>query len=576
MKLMLKYTLRYKKLLILNLICVLGFALIELGLPTMLGVMIDQGINRHSYHRVYSVGVIMVVIIAVGMVGLIGLAYTGARLTNQIVADIRDDLFEAAVHFTQSTYKRFSGASLITRTTNDAFQVMTFLQMVLRTGFMTPIMFLISAILIVRTNAYLSIFVFLAIPVLFLGIMVIAHYSEPMSVKQQTNLDEINQNMRENLSGVRVIRAFVREHFQQARFERVNEDYMKSSIHLYTLMAVSQPGFSFVFNIVFGLILWQGTLAISGGHLAIGSLIAFVEYIFHVLFSFLMFSNVFMLYPRAAVSAGRIQEILDAQSELVPAKNAYTGAIKGEVAFQKVTFAYEGQAEEPVIRDVTFTAKAATTVAFIGSTGSGKSTLVQLMPRFYDAVAGQVLIDGRDVRDFDLAALRAQIGFISQKAVLFNGTIADNLRYGNPQATDGQLWEALEIAQAKDFVSALPQQLATPLSEGGNNLSGGQKQRLSIARAIARRPKIYIFDDSFSALDYRTDLALRRHLKQSIQGATILIVAQRISTIRDADWIVVLDQGQIVGQGTHATLMADNKIYQDIAYSQLSKEELDA
>ncbi|GAF39049.1 hypothetical protein FC83_GL002493 [Agrilactobacillus composti DSM 18527 = JCM 14202] len=573
MQLMLKYALKYKGLILLNFICVLGFALIELGLPTILGLMIDKGINKNSFNAVYHFGGLMFLIILIGMVGLIGLAFTGARLTNFIVRDIRNDLFNAALKFSQKEYKQIGGASLITRTTNDAFQVMTFLQMVFRTGFMTPIMFVISAIMIVRTNAFLSIFVFMAIPILFLGIMVIAHYSEPMSEKQQANLDKINQNMRENLSGIRVIRAFVREKFQQARFSKVNQAYMKSSTNLYTLMAVAQPAFSFIFNIVFALILWQGAVAINGGSLAIGSLIAFVEYIFHVLFSFMMFSSVFMLYPRAAVSARRIQEVLDTKSEIELAAKPVVQKVSGKVVFDQVTFSY-GDAEEPVIRDINLTIAPGKTNAFIGSTGSGKSTLIQLIPRFYDATSGQVWIDDVPIQQFDLADLRTQIGFISQKAMLFNGTIRENLQYGAPDASDAQLWDALDIAQAKQFVAEMPQQLDTLLTEGGNNLSGGQKQRLSIARAIVRRPAIYIFDDSFSALDYKTDLALRTKISERLQGSTIIIVAQRIGTIKGADSIVVLDQGTVVGQGTHETLLAQNKVYQDIAYSQLSKEEL--
>ncbi|MFD1671167.1 ABC transporter ATP-binding protein [Agrilactobacillus yilanensis] len=573
MKLMVRYALKYKKLLLLNLLFVFGFALIELGLPTLLGQMIDLGINKHSFKNIYQISLIMFIVIVVGMVGLIGLAFTGARLTNNIVRDIRDDLFEAALNLSQQEYKQIGGASLITRTTNDAFQVMNFLQMVLRTGFMTPMMFIVSAIMMLRTNAALSVYVFLAIPVLFLGIMVIAHYSEPMSVAQQGNLDKINQNMRENLSGVRVIRAFVREKFQQDRFGKVNTAYQKSSTHLYTLMAVAQPGFSFIFNIVFALILWQGTLAISAGNLEIGRLIAFVEYIFHVLFSFLMFSSVFMLYPRAAVSAGRIQEIMDTESEIKAVKKPVTAKIKGGITFENVAFSYQ-DSEEPVLRDINLTINPGQTTAFIGSTGSGKSTLIQLIPRFYDTTSGQLSIDAQNIRDYDIAKLRAQIGFISQKAVLFNGTIRENLQYGQAKADDDALWSALEIAQAKDFVEKLPDQLDTILSEGGSNLSGGQKQRLSIARAIVRRPAIYVFDDSFSALDYKTDLVLRQRLHEAITDATIIIVAQRISTIMNAAQIIVLDQGTIVGKGTHEELLAHNKIYQDIAYSQLSKEEL--
>lgn len=569
-----RYTMRYKKLLFADFICVFGFILIELGLPTILARMIDKGIIPRDMDYIYQQGIWMVVITIIGVAMNILLGYFGARITTNIVRDIRDDLFEKIQTFSHSEYESIGVSSLITRTTNDAYQIMLFMGNILRLGFMTPVMFIASLYMVMRTSPSLGMYVLGALPFLLLAVVGIARLSEPLSKKQQKNLDGINGILRENLSGLRVIRAFVNEKFEESRFNKVNETYTKSSKSLFRLMAAAQPGFFFLFNIVMVLIIWSGTVQISHGDLEVGNLIAFIEYIFHALFSFMLFASVFMMYPRAAVSASRIQEALDMEPAIREEEGVTETATKGYLEFKNVTFAYPGHAESPVIRNVSFKASPGETVAFIGSTGSGKSTLIQLIPRFYDVSEGEILIDGVNVKEYQLSALRNKIGYIPQKALLFTGTIADNLRYGKEDATLEEMERAIDIAQATEFVSQKPQGYDEPLSEGGTNFSGGQKQRLAIARAIIRNPEIYIFDDSFSALDYQTDANLRACLKKETTESTVLIVAQRVGTIMHADRIVVLNEGDVVGIGTHRELLETCPIYYDIAASQLSEEEL--
>ena len=575
MKLMWHYTMRYKKYLVLNFICVFGFILIELGLPTILARMIDVGILNDDFDYVKQQGLLMIVITVIGIIMNIFLGYFGSRITTNIVADIRDDLFKHIQTYSHQEYETLGVSSLITRTTNDAYQIMLFLQNILRIGFMAPMMFVVSLYMVMRTSPSLGLYVIGALPFLLLAVVGIAKFSEPLSKIQQKNLDRINSILRENLSGLRVIRAFVNEKFEEKRFEKVNENYASSSKSLFRLMAVAQPGFFFLFNIVMILIIWSGTLQIADGQLQVGNLIAFIEYIFHALFSFMLFASVFMMYPRAAVSASRIQEALNATPAIVEDPNGISETkTKGYIEFKNVTFAYPGHSQEPVIRNVSFTASPGETVAFIGSTGSGKSTLIQLIPRFYDVTHGEILIDGVDVREYKLSKLRQKIGFIPQKALLFTGTIAENLRYGKEDATQEEMERAADIAQATDSISKKADGYDEHLSEGGANFSGGQKQRLAIARAIIRRPEIYIFDDSFSALDYQTDAKLRARLKKETTESTVLIVAQRVGTIMHADKIIVLNEGEVVGMGTHRELLENCPIYYDIAASQLSKEEL--
>ncbi|MEK0399368.1 ABC transporter ATP-binding protein [Tetragenococcus halophilus] len=575
MKLMLHYTLKNKGLLFFNFICVFGFIIIELGLPTLLSQMIDVGVANNDDAYIKKIGLIMLAVVVVGVLMNISLGYFMSRITTNVTASIRQDLFEKIQGYSHNEYEQLGVPSLITRVTNDAYQIMLFMQNLLRTGFMTPMMFIASLVMVIRTSASLGAYVLVALPFLLIGVVAIARFSDPLSRKQQGNFDRLNNILRENLSGLRVIRAFVNEDFEERRFGKVNDAFEKSSKNLFRLMSSAQPGFFFLFNIVMAYIIWQGSIQIDAGTLEVGNLIAFIEYIFHALFSFMMFSTIFMMYPRAAVSANRIQEAMDTEPIIENKENGVTTTeTNGYLAFDDVTFAYPGHAEAPVIRDASFSAKPGETVAFIGSTGSGKSTLIQLIPRLYDVSEGKILVDGVDVRDYDIAALRQKIGYVPQKAVLFSGTLRENLLYGNKDATDEELYEAIDIAQASDFVSELADGLDTQIAEGGSNFSGGQKQRLAIARAVVRRPDLYIFDDSFSALDFATDAKLRERIDKETTNATVLIVAQRVSTIMGADRIIVLNEGNIVGIGTHEELLKSSSVYYDIASSQLTKEEL--
>ena len=570
-----RYAMKQKKLLFFNFISVFGFISVELGLPTLLALMIDKGITQNDTNYVKNMGLLMLGVVVFGVALNILLGYFTSRITTNMIENIRDDLFEKVQEFSHNEYEQIGVSSLITRVTNDAYQIMLFMQNILRIGFTAPMMFIVSLYMVVRTSPSLGWYVLGSLPFLLGGVVAIAVYSEPISKMQQKNLDRINGILRENLSGLRVIRAFVNERFEEKRFEEVNDAYATSSKKLFRLMSVAQPAFFFLFNIVMILIIWSGSIQIDSGNLLLGDLIAFIEYIFHALFSFMLFATVFMMYPRAAVSANRVQEVLDMDPIVKDNPNGVTATkTQGVLEFNNVSFSYPGNSESPVIRDVSFTANPGETVAFIGSTGSGKSTLIQLIPRFFDVTRGNIMIDGIDVRDYQLAALRQKIGYIPQKALLFSGTIEENLRYGKPDATEAEMLEALDIAQATEFIQSKELGIKEPVSEGGSNFSGGQKQRLAIARAVIRKPSIYVFDDSFSALDYKTDVNLRNRLKQETLDATVLIVAQRVSTIMQADRIIVLDEGRVVGMGTHQELLKNCDIYYDIASSQLTEEEL--
>jgi ATP-binding cassette subfamily B multidrug efflux pump len=576
MKFMLSYIMRYKKWLLANFVCVFGFILIELGLPTILGKVIDGGIADHNWPYIQSQILAMALIVAIGMILNIGVAYVTSFMTTSIVRDIRNDLFRHIQTLSHLEYHDLGVSSLITRTTNDAFQIMNFVQMMLRMGFITPLMFIASLVMVMRNAPQLAKYIWFTLPLIALTVILVAKYSEPLSKAQQKALDKINDIMRENLSGLRVIRAFSNEKHESRRFSEVNTEYADNSKKLFTLMAATDPAFISIFNIVMAFIIWNAALEINSGLLELGTLVAFTDYIFHLLFSFMLFSTVFMMFPRANVSAKRIQAVLDAQPSVQDHGNASPtlADVQGVIEFSHVDFAYADAAEDKVLEDISFTARPGQTTAFIGSTGSGKSTLIQLLPRFYDITGGSLTIDGVDLKDYSLKSLREMMGYIPQKAQLYTGTIADNLRFGKRDASDQELVDATKIAQAYDFIMEKADGFDEVVSEGGANFSGGQKQRLAIARAIVRQPRIYIFDDSFSALDAKTDQTLRSALKAVTGRATVLIVAQKIMSIMDADQIVVLDQGRVSAIGTHKELLESSTIYREIAESQLTEEEI--
>lgn len=569
------YLKRYPKWLVLDFLGAIFFVIVNLGLPTVLARMIDQGINQGDQDKLFFWAIIMLVIIVLGTFGRVVLAYAASKLTTNMVKDMRDDVYAKLQEYSHHEYEQIGVSSLVTRITSDAFVLMQFAEQTLKLGVITPMMMLSSILMIFLTSPSLAWIVAFSVPFLAVVVIYVAVKTRPLSEKQQKTLDKINQYVRENLMGLRVIRAFAREDFQENRFEEKNAIYADNSNRLFKLTGLTEPLFVQIIIAMIVAIVWFALDPLKQGSLQIGDLVAFIEYSFHALLSFLFLSNLFTMYPRTAVSSERLKEIMDIPISIDPNEDGIQETeTHGYLEFDNVTFAYPGETESPVLHNISFTAKPGETIAFIGSTGSGKSTLVQLIPRFYDVTLGKIKVDGVDVRDYRLKSLRQKIGFIPQKALLFTGTIADNLRYGKEDASHEDLHQAADVAQAKDFIESREEGFATHLAEGGSNLSGGQKQRLSIARAVIKGPDIYIFDDSFSALDYRTDAILRRRLKEVTQDATVLIVAQRVGTIMDADQIIVLDKGEIVGRGRHEELMETNDIYREIAESQLKNASL--
>ncbi|WP_282919785.1 ABC transporter ATP-binding protein [Ignavigranum ruoffiae] len=556
-------------------ICTCFVAASILALPTFLAYMIDQAIIPRNEGLLWQYAGWMLLVSLISFLARSYKMYLASRLVNTMTMNIRNEAFSKIQNLSHHEFQEIGVPSLTTRITTDAFVLLQFTEMILKQGLMAPLMIIFSIIMITQTSLNLGLTTFPVAPLILLIVILITRLTKPLSEKQQTTLDAINRIMRESITGLRVIRAFNREEFQNERLEKVNQSYRQTTGRLFKLMAITPSTFSFLLNFAIICIIWFGADYVASGDLLVGNLVAFVEYVFMALFSLTIFANIFMMYPRASVSASRLEEIRLTPISVQEPEDPVTETEEfGSLEFIDVDFVYP-DADEPVLRNISFKSKAGQTTAFIGSTGSGKSTIVKLIPRFYDVTKGQILVDGVDVRDYKLDSLRGKIGFTPQKALLFTGKIADNLRYGKADADEFEMAHATDISQAREFIERLETKFQTELAEGGTNLSGGQKQRLSIARSIIKDREIYIFDDSFSALDYKTDAKVRAALKEETQHATTIIVAQRVGTIMHADQIIVLDKGEIAAKGTHKELLASSPLYYEIASSQLSKEELE-
>ncbi len=548
-------------------------AIANLYLPNLYADIIDNGVAKGDTNYIMHTGAVMLgVTLLLGVASIIAI-YFASRTAMAFGRDVRDAVFRKVLTFSQVETNIFGAPSLITRNTNDVQQVQMVIVMALTVMILAPIMAVGGVIMALREDVPLSSILVIIVPLMAIVLGTLVSRAMPLFRAMQVKIDRINRVMREYLEGVRVIRAFVRTGHEERRFDEANADLTDTTLRVQRLFALMIPSLFLIMNLSSVAIMWFGGLRINNGDMPIGNLMAFLQYVMQILFSVMMATVMFVMVPRAAASAERISAVLDTPVSLHdPEHPVPAPAALGTVEFRDVEFRYPG-AEDAVLHDVSFVARPGTTTAIIGATGSGKSTIVNLLPRFYDATSGSVLIDGVDVRDMRQEDLWRLIGLVPQRAYLFSGTVATNLRYGNEQATDEDLWQALTIAQARDFVSAMPDQLDAPIDQGGTNVSGGQRQRLAIARVIVKRPRIYVFDDSFSALDFKTDSALRLALREETRDATVLIVSQRVGTIMHADQIVVLDSGTVVGIGTHEDLMDTCETYREIVYSQLTREE---
>ncbi len=552
-------------------------AIANLYLPTLNARIIDNGVIPGNTGYIGKTGGYMLLVAFLQIVCAIGSTYLAARTAMSFGRDVRGSLFRKVESFSQAELNRFGTPTLITRNTNDVQQVQMMVVIGLSLLVFAPMMGIGGLIMALRQDLKLSISLAVILPVMGVVLVTIIRRAIPLFRSMQKKIDRLNQVMRETLSGVRVIRAFARDTYEERRFEEANQDLTATGLSVMRLFALMFPVLFGILNFSTVAITYFGAQRVDSGGLEVGNLTAFIMYVMQILFAVLMATFMSAFIPRAAASASRIQEVLDVEPTITDPQVPLSipsgdGGLRGLVEFRDVEFRYPG-AEEPVLTRISFTASPGQTTAIVGSTGSGKSTLISLIPRLYDVTAGSVQIDGLDIRQIDRAELWKQIGLVPQKAFLFSGTVASNLRYGSDEATDEDLWHALSIAQAKDFVEAMPEALEEPIMQGGTNVSGGQRQRLAIARALVKQAKVYIFDDSLSALDFKTDALLRAALKREVAGATVLVVAQRVSSIMHADQIVVLDEGTIVGLGTHDELMHTCETYQEIVYSQLSAEE---
>ncbi len=543
----------------------------QLELPSYTGEIIDVGIYNQDLPYIYNHGLVMLGISVISVLASVTAAFFSARIAVSVATKLRHYVFEKVTRFSLQEYNKFGASTLITRNTNDIVQIQNFVYMSLRLMIMAPLMLIGGIIKANEQSSELSFIFWYAIPVLSVLIIVIAAFAVPSFKKLQARLDKVNLVFRENLIGVRVIRAFNRKNYEKERFHKANKNHVDVAKKVNRLMAFIMPGVMLIMNITSLSIVYFGAIKVTDGTIQIGSIFAFLQYAMQIMFSLIMVSMIFVITPRAQASYKRVKEVLNIDPVVKDKKDTQSlKDVKGEVTFKDVTFRYPG-AEYPVISNISFTAKPGQITAVIGGTGSGKSTLINMIPRFYDVTDGAILLDGTDIRNISQEKLRKYIGYIPQKATLFSGTLRDNMLVGREDATDEEIMEALEIAQAKELLTE--EGLDRVVSQSGTNLSGGQKQRLSIARAILRKPKIYIFDDSFSALDFNTDYELRKALTPHIKDATVFIVAQRVSTIKNAEQIVVLDQGNICGVGTHEELLKTCSVYREIVESQISEEE---
>jgi len=560
-----------------TLVLVMGLLLVQaianLYLPELNADIINNGVAKgDTDYIVRTGGFMLAVTFALGIAAIIAVYYS-ARTSMAFGRDVRSAVFRKVETFSQVEVNQFGAASLITRNTNDVQQVQQVVLMGLTVMVTAPMMAIGGVIMALRQDVPLTGILLVILPIMGLLIAFVMRRAIPLFQAMQKKIDRINLVMRETLSGVRVIRAFVRTRHEEERFDEASRDLMDTALSVNRLFAIMLPSLMAIMNLSTVAILWLGSYRVDSGGMPIGNLTAFLQYIIQILFAVMMATIMFVMVPRAAVSAGRIREVLDTEPAIRDPLRPVSPERQGRVEFRDVEFRYPG-AEEPVLRHISFTASPGQTTAIVGSTGSGKTTLINLVPRLYDASGGQVLVDGVDVREMDRQDLWKRIGFIPQRAFLFGGTVADNLRYGDERASDEALWRALDIAQGRTFVEEMADQLEAPITQGGTNVSGGQRQRLAIARALAKNPEIYIFDDSFSALDFRTDARLRAALARELGHATVIIVAQRVGTILHADRIVVLEDGGVAGIGTHDELMRTCETYREIVLSQVSEEEV--
>lgn len=575
MKKMYKELFLFKWALLLLILTVIGSVAANLALPMYLSEVINTAIPAGDKVRIVSIGGTMLLFVLLGVLCSVGTGFFASLASVGFGRNVRSLIFRKVQYYSQTEFDGFSTSSLITRTNNDVVQVQTFMNMLLKVCLMAPVMCIGGVVLALAKSVTMSMILIVSLPVMTAFVLIIARLASPLSKKMQEKLDEINLVTREKLTGIRVARAFGTEQFEEERFRRVNDEFMVNTVRMNSVMGIMIPGLSLILYATMVALIAFGGYQIINIHTAIpiGDIIAVIQYVMQIMMSVMMLSMIFVMYPRAAVSAGRINEVLDTVPVVADCDGAVTETgIKGYVSFRDVTFTFPN-AEAPALEHISFDSSPGEVTAVIGSTGSGKSTLANLIPRFYDVQEGEILVDGVNVKEMSLETLRGKIGLVPQKAFLFRGTIAENVGYGQEELNQADVEHAVMTAQSYDFVTAKEGGFDAPISQGGANVSGGQRQRLAIARAIARKPEIYIFDDSFSALDYKTDAALRKALLSEAKEATVILVAQRVSTIKNADRILVLEDGRCVGQGRHEELMKSCEVYREIVYSQLTQEE---